>query len=230
MEGASVTRGRRLLIGGIGVIVIGVVVAEEGARRATQRRYREAVASRRQLELQFGEVLATHGQLKERLANEQQRSQALSDELLAMRGRLEETVGQLSEETRMVRQLQMRIASMQQHMDQLQGELALSLRAPPSRTSGQGGGQVQLERIVVSDASSPSLSGRVLSVHRNWNFVVVDLGWNTVRIGDVISIFRDEQLLAKARIDRVQEGASAATVLSEWEAADIRINDRVRIL
>jgi len=225
-----VTRGRRLLIGGIGVIVIGVVVAEEGARRATQRRYREAVASRRQLELQFGEVLATHGQLKERLANEQQRSQALSDELLAMRGRLEETVGQLSEETRMVRQLQMRIASMQQHMDQLQGELALSLRAPPSRTSGQGGGQVQLERIVVSRPGVSGLTGRVVSVHQDWNFVVIDLGWNDVKIGDAVSIFRNEQLLAQARIERVQEAVCAATILPEWKATAVQVNDVARIL
>ena len=210
-----------------GLVLAGAIGAEEAARRGAEHRYLGAVEARRKLELQFGEVLATHGQLKERLGREQQRSQALSDELLAMRGKLEEAVGRLSDETKTVRQLQLRLAGMQQQLDQLQGELAVSAGSP---ASGAASAPVQLERIVVSHAESPGTKGRVLSVHKNWNFIVIDLGWDAVHIGDTVSIFRNDQLLAKARVDRVQEGASAATLLPEWEQSDIRINDLVRIL
>ena len=218
---------------GAGLILAGAIGAEEAARRGAEHRYLGAVEARRKLELQFGEVLATHGQLKERLGREQQRSQALSDELLAMRGKLEEAVGRLSDETKTVRQLQLRLAGMQQQLDQLQGELAVSAGSPASGAASAGSAAsapVQLERIVVSHAESPGTKGRVLSVHKNWNFIVIDLGWDAVHIGDTVSIFRDDQLLAKARVDRVQEGASAATLLPEWEQSDIRINDLVRIL
>ena len=220
---------QRLLIGSAAALLVGAVVIEDTTRRGAERRYRDAVAGRRQLELQFGEVLATHGRLKERLSKEQQRSQALSEELLAMRGKLEEAVGRLSDETKTVHQLQMRLSAMQQQMDQLQGEVALSMKDQPA-TGSASAAQVQLERIVVSDADATGLKGRILSVHRNWNFVVIDLGWNTVRIGDVISIFRNNEFLAKARVDRVQEGASAATLLPGWERSDVQINDLVRLL
>ena len=59
---------------------------------------------------------------------------------------------------------------------------------------------------------------------------MIDLGWDAVRIGDTVSIVRNGQLLAKARIDRVQEGVSAATLLSDWETAEIHVNDLVRVL
>ena len=221
---------QRMAIGGAAALLIGAMVIEDTARRSAERRYRDAVVGRRQLELQFGEVLATHGQLKERLSQEQQRSQALGEELLAMRGKLEEAVGRLSDEMKTTRQLQVRLGAMQQQMDQLQGEVALSMKDQPASASATAGAQVQLERIVVSDGEAASLKGRVLSVHKNWNFVVIDLGWNTVRIGDVVSIFRNNELLAKARVDRVREGASAATLLPGWERSDVQINDLVRLL
>ena len=89
---------------------------------------------------------------------------------------------------------------------------------------------MQLDRVVVSEAGTSSLQGRIMSVHRDWNFVVIDLGWGQVRIGDTVSIFRNSQLLAKARVERVQEGVCAATVLPGWETAEIQINDVASIL
>ena len=88
---------------------------------------------------------------------------------------------------------------------------------------------MQLERIVVSRTDA-GLHGRVLSIDKNWNFVVVDLGWSAVGIGDTLSIYREEQLLAKARVERVQEGICAASLLPEWSTAEIRVNDQVRAL
>jgi hypothetical protein len=229
-EGSGVNRGRQVLVGLVGMVLLGAAAGEHSYRRIIERRYHAAVEDRQQLELQFGEVLATHEQLADDLKNERQHSQELSEALASMRGQLEETGGRLTEQTQNVRELQMRLAAMQQQLDQLQGELAIALQERQDGATRQGSGPVQLERIVVSDAASSGLHGRVVSVHRNWNFVVIDLGWDAVRIGDTISIFRNDQLLAKARIDRVQEGICAATVLPEWETAEIRVNDLVRIL
>ena len=89
---------------------------------------------------------------------------------------------------------------------------------------------VQLERVVVSHADASELKGRIVSVHQDWNFVVIDLGWDAVKIGDTVSIFHNEQLLAKARIERVQEAVCAATILPEWNAASVQVNDVARVL
>ena len=220
----------KILIGVSGMAVLGAAVFEHGARRTAEHRCQQVVEARRQLEIQFGEVLATHEQLKGDLTREQQHAQELMQALAGMRARMEEAVGRLTDETRQVRELQTRLASMQQQMDQLQGELAVTIQDRQQSGALTGtSAPVQLERIVVSDAASLGPNGHVLSVHRNWNFVVVDLGWDTVKIGDMVSIFRNDQLLAKARVDRVQEGVCAATILPGWETAEIRINDLARV-
>ena len=228
------TKGHQVLVAVMGVVLAGAAAGEHVARRLIERRYHQSVESRRQLELKFGEVLATHEQLKGALKHERERSEELSGALASMRHELEQSVGRLTEETRKVQALTVRVAAMQQQMDQLQGELSLSLQDHPAATPvsvpPKPSVPIQLQKIVVSDAGASGLQGRVLSIHRDWHFVVIDLGWNAVQVGDVASVFRNEQLLAKVRVDRVQEGICAATVLPEWESADIRVNDFVRVL
>jgi hypothetical protein len=67
-------------------------------------------------------------------------------------------------------------------------------------------------------------------VHKEWSFVVVSLGWNSVKIGDTISILRDDRLLAKAKVERVQEDVSAATLLPDWQDVEVAVNDLVQVL
>lgn len=220
---------RRVLIGVIGIVVVGIAGAEHLSRRGAERRLQEATEARRKLELQFGEVAATHERVKQDLRKEQQRSAELAALLTSAHGQLEQTQAQLTEQTRSVRGLQVRLSALQRQMDQLQGELAVTLQEREGAVPA-GANAVQIERIVVSDAGTANSQGRIVSVHQDWNFVVIDLGWDTVRIGDTVSIFRDQQLLAKARVDRVQEGVCAATVLPEWRADAIRVNDLVRLL
>lgn len=222
------TKGQQIVAGLLGVAVVGGVIAEAQYRRSMGRRYREAVQGRQQIELQFGEMLATHDRLKTELEQERHRSKELSEVVATVRSRLEETLARLTEESTKGQELQARLTGMQQHIDQLQGELALALQ----RAEGAAGSvkAIELERIVVSDTSGSDLLGRVVSINRDWNFVVIDLGWDAVHIGDTVSIFRGESLVAKARVERVQEGICAATMLPEWHAADIQVNDVVQVL
>lgn len=222
-------RGRSILIGIVGMGLLGAGIGEYLTRLDLERRYREVVVSRQELEMHFGQVIADHGRMTADLERERQQSRELSDALATTRAQLEETVGRLSGETRNVDELKTRLASIQQQMDQLQGELAIAIQERLVDRSPAAGG-VELERIVVSSAGSPTLQGRIISVHEDWNFVVIDLGWDAVRIGDVVSIVRDEQVLAKARVERVQQGVCTASVLPEWKSAEVRINDLVRIL
>lgn len=223
-------RSRQILAAVMGIALIGGVIGEYRYRRGLEHRYRQAVEARQHLELQFGEVLATHDRLKTDLDRERQRSTEFSEALMMMRGRLEEAVGHLTKEAQKAQELQGRLSVMQRHMDQLQGELALALQQVGGGPQAGEANAVQLERIVVSDAGASGSNGRVVSINRDWNFVVIDLGWEAVRIGDTVSIFRGDELLARARVERVQEGVCAATLLPEWQAAEIHVNDVVKIL
>lgn len=227
---SGLKRRRKILTALVGLALVGVAGGQEVARRRAERRYQEAVGARQELEVRVGEMLATHARVQADLQNEQERSRTLSDTLAATRGQLEEVTARLAEERKGVRALQMRVAAMQQQMDGLQGELALTFQERQQDAAAKGAGPVQLERIVVSHEALPGLRGRVVSVHQEWDFVVINLGWDAVKIGDTVSIFREARLLAKARIDRVQEDVCAATVLPGWDADVISVNDVAQVL
>jgi len=222
-------RGRWLLIGAV-VILAGVALGEELYRRDIARRYHMVVESRHQLEAQFGEFLTSHEQLKAELQTEQQRSKALSEGLAQTQAELDESLARLAQETQQAREFETRFSAMRQQMDQLQGELAAALQDRSARAKTGGAAAVQLERVMVSSAGTSALEGRVLSVHRDWHFIVLDLGWGEVKIGDTVSILRNSQMLAKARVERVQAEVCAATVLPDWETADIQVNDVASLL
>lgn len=223
-------KARAVIIGSAAVLLIGVAVGEDIARRLVTKRYRQMVDARRQLELQVGEMVATHEQLKGELGDSQRRSQELTEALAQARGQLEEAVGRLAQESKSGRELNAHLSSVQRQMEQLQGELAVTLQNRHAAPKGAALPAVQLERVVVSDADAAALKGRIVSIHKDWNFVVIDLGWDVVRIGDTVTIVRNGEVLAKARVDRVQEDVCAATLLSESESGEVRINDLVRIL
>lgn len=214
----------------VGVILVGVAVREYASRRQADRLYRREAQARRALELQVGEMLSSHQQLQENLAREQQRSEELSGTLTSTRTELERTMARLTEETQNAKSLQAKFAAMQERMDQLQGELAVTLEQRQAETSASAPEAVQLERVVVSREAAPDLRGRIVSVHHDWGFVVINLGWDAVRIGDTVSIFHEDQILAKARVDRVHEGTCAATVLPDYRTDEIHVDDVARIL
>jgi hypothetical protein len=221
---------RGVLLGSLGIVLLGGWLAETASRRMIQRRFGVVLEGRRQLERQLTEMLASLERTQAEARRERQRAQGLSEALLSARAHMEEAVGRLAAEQQTVRELRVRMTAMDEHMNQLQSQLAVSLQDTPSLASGAEWSAVQLDRIVVSSADAPALQGRVVSVHPEWNFVVLDLGWSTVKIGETVSIVRGDKLLAKARIERVQEGVCAATVLPEWPMAEVHVNDVARIL
>ena len=215
-----------LAIAGAGLI--GIAIGEHLNHRSAERRYREALESRHQLEQQVSGIVAAHDHLTQTLAQERQRSQALADSLASAQTQLEDTRGKFAEESRQVGELKLRLADVQQQLDRLQGELALLHQDAGAAASAAK--PVELERIVVSQAGADGWQGRVLSIDPQWNFIVVNLGWDTVKLGDTMSVFRNGQLLAKARVERVQENICAAAILPEWTTQEIHINDVVRVL
>ncbi len=221
---------RQLVVGGAVVILGGVAASEHISRRLIGRRYQRVLASHEDLERHVASMLASHRRVTADLAREQQRSQELTKVLATTQWELERAAGRLAEETKAAQDYRVRLTSMQQQMDRLQAELAIVLEDQRETARQGGAGPIQLERIVISDAGTRSVHGRVLSIHRDWNFIIVDLGWNAVKIGDFLSIYRNDQLLAKARVERVQEGVCAATLLPEWVTAEIHVNDLVRTL
>jgi len=223
---------KRTVIVIVGVAVGAAFLIEWVAHQRAEHHYRAAREAQQQLELELGQIRAERDQLRDAFVTEQQRVEGISKTLLAKDAELQEAIARLAQEERTIQELEARLLAMQRQFDLLQGELAVAIQARPSSSSPTAGGIVQLEKVVVSPSTSPrpGFHGRVISVNPEWRFVVIDLGWDVVKIGDVVSIYRNEQLLGKARVERVQEQVSAATLLPEWLEAEIQVNDAVRAL
>ncbi len=222
--------GRRLALIAAGIILGGVATGEHLFRRQLEHRYRAAEARREELQGDFDQLRARHERVNAQLTEQRQHAEELLGALAERTGQLEEAVGRLTVESRTVRELESRLVAMARQMDSLQGELSLAMDRVGGKSKAAPSA-VQLERILISSGPQPDgLRGRVVSVDTNWHFVVINLGWDAVKIGDTVSILRNGHMLAQARIERVQEGVAAASLLPEWEDVSIQVNDLVRVL
>ena len=88
---------------------------------------------------------------------------------------------------------------------------------------------IELEKIVVK--STQELTGKVLSLDREHGFIVVDLGNdNNLKLGDVLSVYRDNQFIGKAQVEKIEKKSSAAVILSDWQNTEFKENDTVKRL
>jgi len=71
-----------------------------------------------------------------------------------------------------------------------------------------------------------TLRGKVISVDRKWDFVVLDIGSNNevVERGEML-ISRDGRLVAKIRITSVEANRAVANVLTAWKQGDVEVGD-----
>ncbi len=88
---------------------------------------------------------------------------------------------------------------------------------------------VELRKIVVKVADP--VYGKVIDINSEYNFAVIDLGsLDNVRNGDVLGIYRNSILIAKAIIENVYEDMSSIIVFDEWRNVEIFYGDTVKFL
>ena len=218
-----------LIVGG--VALAGFAGAEHALRRIVEWNFWAAQERHARVERQLTERLAKRTESEALLQQQRQHNQEITDALTQKTTQLNDTVGRLGQQTRAVRELEGRLAAMERQVGQLQGELSLALQRVSSAPSGgHAAASIQLERVIIGGDTPAGPQGRVVSIDTDWDFVVFDLGWDTVKVGDTISIVRNDQVLAKARVERVQQDVAAAALLPDWEHAKIQINDVVQVL
>jgi len=79
----------------------------------------------------------------------------------------------------------------------------------------------------IAATAESAVKGRVLSVNRENNFIVVDLGEDTgVKVGDNFRIYRDERVIASIEAIQVRRTISACDI--KKETTPVKIGDAVR--
>ena len=68
-------------------------------------------------------------------------------------------------------------------------------------------------------------------VNKEYAFVVVNLGHqHNLNIGDILYVYRNDELIGKVQIERTEENMSAAAVLPDWQNAEFKENDVVKTM
>lgn len=121
------------------------------------------------------------------------------------------------------------IAAMKGELDAARSELS-QLRAR--------GGEINLGHVVVSDASrggpadaaaNATAEGAVMSVNKDYNFVIVNLGaQNGIKQGMMMSLLQDGAISAQLRVDMVDDTISAAGLVGA-PRREVRSGDAVRV-
>jgi len=214
-----------------GFVVLALVAV--GFAFARQIEHRKRVATEHKL----SQTIQAKQLVEAKLFAEERRSQKLTEILEVKTKEVDQVVRRLEAEANAVELLQGRLAATESQVSQLQAELVLSARGRDElaqRTQAQaGGGQTELEKIkvVVGPLGGfGTAEGQILQVNPEWQFVVINLGWQALNIGDVLGVYRGDQLVAKVKVERIQEQVAAASILPEYRTAGIALNDRVKVL
>ena len=74
----------------------------------------------------------------------------------------------------------------------------------------------------------PGLTGHILAINDDWNFVVIDLGTNNAVVeGATAVVYRDGNLVAKIKISSVEPSIAIGDILPDWKRAPLQEGDLV---
>jgi chromosome segregation ATPase len=89
--------------------------------------------------------------------------------------------------------------------------------------------QFEIQDDLRKDKIAPlELSGKVLAINREWNFVVLDVGKaNQLVEGIDLSVYRGNTLIGKIRTVSVETSTAVADILPDWTKTEIQVGDKV---
>ena len=184
---------------------------ERTLRMFTQKQLTETIREKHMVQKRFVAV-------KEELTAEKEKSYVLEKEVEEKERQIVLTLEKLEKETAARRQAEAHL------IIAMEGKRVLEekLRGPARRSK-----TVKLGAIIVKPA--PLLTGKVLAVNEAYDFIIVDLGRaNDMTVGDILSVYRNDGLIGRVQVEKVEEKNSAAAILPEWQGVEFKENDEVR--
>ena len=209
-------------------------------KTAIERQLASVKSEKRAIELELGDLRMQVSSMRNNLKSSIELSERLRTQLNEKSKELEDLKIKLSKKEDVRLKLAADLAEMEKTYKNLKQELADlqlakatisgTLPSPVSEVRTDSPvSPVDLDKIVVTEQEKPILSGQVLVVNKEFNFVVVDWGKRDgVFQGDVLQLCRNDSVVGEARVEKVYEYMSAATILNENMGSGIREGDEVR--
>jgi peptidoglycan hydrolase CwlO-like protein len=162
---------------------------------------------------------------------------SLSDKKVSLEKKVQELQEGSDTVTRRVDEMETMLSDKVSQIDDLKDKLEAIRQNRPGAIE-ESRGAVELPAIVVRPSQGPSSSapsattfstvkGRVLSINRDNNFIVVDLGEDAgVKPGDNFRVYREEKPIASVEAIQVRRTISACDI--KKETTSVKIGDVVR--
>lgn len=198
-------------------------------RTLAETRYDELNNTYNDLKVTRDELAAT----KQELASTKQELETTRQELASTKEELAAKEAELATATEKIAQLEQEKAGMQAQIDDLNAQL-VKADEEMQRLKDE---VAQLDRMLkeIDQERSPGqpvmpegLTGHILVVMPEWNFVILDIGSDqkVVAGGDML-VHRDDQLVGKIRISAVDKKVAIAEIVKDWQKAPIKEGDSV---
>ena len=210
-----------LLCGSVALYIIKENELEK--RISLERQLGKAIKEKETIFTQLEQLKEAKAKLELNLALKEKEVQSMQEkfELVSMeQGQLESERSSTSRELKAIREdfamLREDFSQLQQAKDILEDKL---------KSMANSG--IELEKIVVEPKSEDrTIEGEILAVNKEYEFLVVNLGLSSgVDMNSPISIYRDAELLAMGKIEKLYENISAVVVDSGQSLDDIKVGD-----
>jgi len=220
MEKAEPKSARQIsLFWGTVIILLLVAIALSDMFREEERALR--VSTQEQLGIvqkNLRETAVAKAKVEGELTIEKGRGNVLKAELDQKKREIRITLNQLEGERGARRQVETQLVRTLEEKRALEETIKTLARAPKI---------IELEKIIVE--SVVDLVGEVSEVNEEYGFIVANLGRkNNLKIGDILSVYRNDEIVGKAQVEKVEDEFCAAAILFDWQDGDFRENDLVK--
>ncbi len=173
-------------------------------------------AEKKSLQENYDREKSQNDIIRSRLSKKDEEIKAVEEKLNAALSEKRKIQSSLSEEQERYIELKDRIDKLMLAKDTLEDKVR-------NIVNKQG---IELERIVIK--AEGELEGKVLVINRDYNFIVVNIGQrDEIRLGDLLTVFRDGKYVGEAKIEKIYDTMSAAAITKELKTGSIMINDNV---
>lgn len=195
---------------------------------AAENRYEELQNTKADLETTRGELTKT----KDDLAKTRTELDVSKAKVTELTDNLEAKEAELAQSKGRVDQLEQDKAGLQTQIDEMNNQLVKSeeeMRDCQDQVA-------TLDKIIKDMEASTGgkkllpvgLTGRIIAVNPDWNFVILDLGSDSGLVpGAEMIVHRGDQLVGRVHISAVQKNMAVAEILSDWEQAPVQEGDNV---
>jgi len=176
---------------------------------------------------------------REELRITQNKLTAAEQQIAHLNERLEENRQQLARANQTINQLERDKVALQGRIEDLElkvAEVEDQKRDLQDELLDSKDFVAQLEDIIkelTGDTTEvpPNLTGKIMVVNPEWNFVILDIGRDAgLGVNVEMLIKREDQLVGKVRISAVDKDIAIAEILKDWQQSPVLEGDHVIVL